>query len=108
MDGKFEVLRGLKNVLKIVELYPANWTSSQVRILVPIMLRVCISSSIIFITMAIWMCAENNWDMKIIAAPLCCALGVTQITVIYFDISLSKSIVTEITDSLQKLVQQRE
>lgn len=105
---KFEVLEGLKLILKLIEIYPANWSVRNVRIPIPLIFRPFFASLILFVITTTWLCIHFEWDLSLISGPLCFLFGTFQILLMHFFIMLSKSIIVESTDLLQQLVQQRE
>lgn len=105
-SAKFEVLKGLKILLKFEELYPANWFTPQIRTLITFCFRTMMSILMLFEFTTIWLCVDAEWDLNIVSGPLCFLLGGVQIFFIYFDILSSKLIIINATDSLQVLVQE--
>lgn len=104
---KFEALKGLKIVLKLVELYPANWVFRNIRIPIPLIFRPFFATLFLFQATTIWLCVSFEWDLNFISGPLCFIFGGFQILIIYFAMLQSKLIIIESTDLLQELVEQR-
>lgn len=104
---KFEVLEGLKIVLKIVEIYPANWIHRNISISIPLIFRPFCASLVLFLFTTLWLCSSFQWDLSLTSGPLCFVFGSSQVLIIYSLILPSKSIVIESTDLLQQLVEQR-
>lgn len=53
---KFEVLQGLKMILKFVEIYPAIWIFRNIKISIPLIFRPFLSLIILFQFTTLWLC----------------------------------------------------
>lgn len=103
---KFEVLKGLKVLLKFTELYPSDLLFLGIPISIPLIFRPILFSLFLFFFTSISLCASLEWDLNVISGPLCFLCGSIQIVTIYFNMRSSKSIVIESIDLLQVLVEQ--
>lgn len=90
---KFEVLEGLKVILKLV----ANWIYRNKKNSIPLIFRPFLASLFLFAVTTTWLCFSFEWDLSLISGPLCFLFGTFQILIIYFIIIHSKSIIVEST-----------
>lgn len=103
---KFEVLAGLKAILKFVEFYPGP--ISGIRIPIPWIFRTLFILLLMFLLTTVWICIDADWNLKKVSGPLCFVCGSSQILIIYLDMRTSKGIISEVMDSLQQLVRESE
>lgn len=104
---RFEVLEGLKIILKFVEIYPGNLYFRKIQIPIPLILRSFIALLFLFLITSTWLCISFEWNLSLISGPICFLFGDFIIIITYFSMLHLKSIIVESTDLLQELVQQR-
>lgn len=104
---KFEVLKGLKILMKLVELYPANWYIWKIRISIPLIFRTLVLNMLLFSCTTIWLCYSYDWNLKLISGSVCFLFGVLFLFPSHFSMMYLKSIIVESVTLLQQLVEQR-
>lgn len=104
---KFEVLKGLKILMKLVELYPANWYIWKFRISIPLIFRTLVLNMILFLYTTLWLCYSYDWNLKLISGSVCFVFGVLFLFNSHFSMMYSKSIIVDSVTLLQQLVEQR-
>lgn len=105
--NKFEVLKGLKILMKLVELYPANWYIWKIRISIPLIFRMLVLNMFVFLCTTIWLCYSYDWNLKLISGSVCFLFGVLFLFPSHFSMMYLKPIIVESVTLLQQLVEQR-